>query len=72
MIRLDTFGFQGTDLYKSLDYEVAGNYTNDIDNFEFFSSSIYETWKLGERYKDIKFQYHCIINTWDSPHIYHI
>lgn len=34
MIRLDTFGYQGADFYKSLGYEVVGHYTNDIDNFE--------------------------------------
>ncbi len=34
MIRLDTFGYQGADFYKSLGYEVVGHYANDMDNFE--------------------------------------
>lgn len=34
MIRLDTFGYQGVNFYKSLDYEIVGHYANKIDNFE--------------------------------------
>lgn len=34
MIRLDTFGYQGADFYKALDYQIVGHYANEMDNFE--------------------------------------
>ena len=33
-IRLDTFNWQGTEFYKALGYAVAGNYTNEEDDYE--------------------------------------
>lgn len=37
MIRLDTFDWQGYEFYKHLDYEEAGHYYNEEDNFhEYF------------------------------------
>lgn len=34
IVRLDTFGYQGADFYKSLGYEVVGHYSNESDDFE--------------------------------------
>lgn len=33
-IRLDTFSWQGKEFYQSMNYEQAGYYRNDEDNYE--------------------------------------
>ena len=42
-IRLDTFSWQGKEFYESLNYEVVGNYENNIDGYMeyFFMKRIY-------------------------------
>ena len=34
VIRLDTFGWQGKEFYKAMNYEQVGYYKNDIDDYE--------------------------------------
>lgn len=34
MIRLDTFGWQGSEFYRKLSYEQVGHYKNEQDDFE--------------------------------------
>lgn len=34
VIRLDTFGWQGKDFYKAMNYEQVGYYKNDVDDYE--------------------------------------
>ena len=33
-IRLDTFSWQGKEFYQAMNYEQAGYYKNDVDNYE--------------------------------------
>lgn len=33
-IRLDTFSLQGKEFYQTMNYEQAGYYKNDMDNYE--------------------------------------
>lgn len=44
IIRVDTFGFQGSDFYKKMGYQQIGCYKDDIDNFSeyFFIKKILE------------------------------
>lgn len=37
-IRLDTFSWQGKEFYQAMNYEQAGYYKNDVDNYEEYFS----------------------------------